>query len=134
MKISIKQYSQTLFDLTDGKSEQDVLVVIAKFAEQLQKDGQLKNAGKIMEKFSDLYNDANGIVSAEIVVSKKSENLDTKEIVEFIKKKYNAKEVEFKVVVDEKIQGGIIIRVNDEIMDGSIQKQLIKLKKVLAGK
>ena len=46
--------------------------------------------------------------------------------------KYGAKKIEMSVVVDEKIQGGIIIRVGDEILDASIQKQLINLKKVLS--
>ena len=132
MKISTLQYAQTLLDLTDGKSQQEVLTVLAKFAEQLKSDGQLKNADKIMEKFSDLYNSKNGIVMAQITTSQKPENLNIKEIEEFVKRKYGAKKVELKIVVDENIKGGIIIRVGDEVLDASVGGQLEKLRKLLA--
>ncbi|NTW27088.1 MAG: ATP synthase F1 subunit delta [Candidatus Moranbacteria bacterium] len=132
MKISIKQYSQTLFDLTDGKSEQDVLAVLKNFAEQLKRDGQLKNAGKIMEKFSDLHDAANGMVVAEVVVSKEIATDELEKVREFVAKKYAAKEVELKIVIDEKIQGGIVIRVGDEVIDGSVAMQLKRLKNILS--
>ena len=50
MKVSIKQYSQALIELTDGKPESEVLDMVKRFAEQLKADGQLKNYGKITEK------------------------------------------------------------------------------------
>ncbi|MEI7621198.1 MAG: ATP synthase F1 subunit delta [Candidatus Moraniibacteriota bacterium] len=132
MKISTQQYTQALLDLTDGKSEQEILSVLAKFAEQLKKDGQLKNADKIVEKFADLYNSKNGIVVAQITTSQKVENLNIKEIEDFVQRKYDAKKVELKIVVDENIKGGIVIRVGDEVLDASVGGQLEKLKKVLA--
>lgn len=131
MKVSIKQYSQTLLDLTENKSQEEVLSVVKKFAEQLKIDGQLKNVGKIMEKFVELYNAKNGIVVAE-VVTKSDMGQETKDKVEkFVKEKYSAKSVEIKNIIDEKIKGGIIIKVRDEVMDGSVNAQLNKLKKQL---
>jgi F-type H+-transporting ATPase subunit delta len=131
MKVNIKQYSQTLFELTNGKSEQEVLAMVEKFAEVLKKDGQLKNAKKIMEKFSELYNTANGIVVAEITTRYKIQDTRYKEVESFIKSKYKAEKVEISNIVDESIGGGIIIRVGDEVLDGSIDGQLKKLKKQL---
>lgn len=131
MKVSVKQYSQTLFDLTDGKSEQDVLVIVKKFAEQLKNDGQLKNAERIMEKFGELYNAAHRIVLAEITTKEKLGKEMEEKIEKFVKEKYLAKEVVIENVVDEKIQGGIIIRVGDEVIDGSVANELKKLKNIL---
>jgi len=56
MKISPTQYAKTLLELTENKSEQESLAVVIKFVQQLKKDGQMKNAGAIMEKFKQLYN------------------------------------------------------------------------------
>ncbi|MEI7890685.1 MAG: ATP synthase F1 subunit delta [bacterium] len=131
MKVSIKQYSQTLFDLTDGKSEQEVLVIVKKFAEQLKNDGQLKNAERVMEKFAELYNAAHGIVLAEVVTKYKIQDAKYKEIENFIKLKYKAEKVKITSIINERIHGGIIIRVGDEVIDGSVAGQLRKLKKVL---
>jgi F-type H+-transporting ATPase subunit delta len=131
MKISTQQYAQTLLDLTDGKSEQEVLTVLAKFAEQLKKDGQLKNADKIMEKFSDLYNSKNGIVVTQVCVRRDVSQDVLKEIEDFVQRKYGAKKVELKIVLDENIKGGIVIRVGDEVLDASVGGQLEKLRKLL---
>lgn len=132
MKVSISQYSQTLLDLTDGKSEQEVLDVTQKFAEQLKSDGQLKNAGKIMEKFAEIYNKKNGIVKAEVVTRYKLQDEKLKEIESYIKTKYEAKSVELVEVINEDIKGGIVIRVGDEVLDASVGGQLEKLGKLLA--
>ena len=72
------------------------------------------------------------IVMAQITTSQKPENLNIKEIEEFVKRKYGAKKVELKIVVDENIKGGIIIRVGDEVLDASVGGQLEKLRKLLA--
>ncbi|EKE15686.1 MAG: hypothetical protein ACD_11C00113G0002 [uncultured bacterium] len=132
MNVSIKQYSQTLFDLTDGKSESEVSDMVKRFAEQLKADGQLKNVGKIMEKFAELYNTAHGIVAAQVVCHQELSASMLKEVKEFVKKKYDAKEVEIKMIVDEKIKGGIIIKVGDGVLDGSISAQLKKLQNILS--
>lgn len=132
MKISIPQYSQTLLDLTDGKSEQEVLDVLAKFAEQLKSDGQLKNADKIIEKFSEIYNKKNGIVKAEVTTRYNLQDTKLEEIESYIKNKYEAKSVELVEVIREDIKGGIVIRVGDEVMDASVGGQLEKLRRELA--
>jgi F-type H+-transporting ATPase subunit delta len=132
MKVSIKQYSQTLFDLTDGKSEQEIVAVVTKFTDQLKNDGQFKNAAKVIEKFEDIYNAKNGIVSALVTSARKLEEVQLKEITEFIKGKYAAKEVVIKNVVDEEIQGGLIVKVGDEVLDSSVISQLKRLQNILS--
>ena len=131
MKISTLQYASTLFDLTENKSQEEVLDVVSKFAEQLKKDGQLKNADKIMEKFSDLYNSKNEIVVTQVCVRRDVSQDVLKDIEEFVKRKYGSKKVELKIVTDENIKGGIVIRVGDEVMDASVGGQLEKLRREL---
>jgi F-type H+-transporting ATPase subunit delta len=132
MKISIKQYSQTLFDLTENKSQEEILIIVKKFAEILKENGQLKNTEKIMEKFGELYNEAHGIILAEIVSREKLNDELVEKLKSYIKEKYSAKVVEIENIIDEKIKGGIIIRVGDEIIDGSVANELKKLKNILS--
>ena len=131
MKISIKQYSQTLFELTENKSESEVFAIVQKFAEQLKKDGQLKNASKIMEKFAESFNKENGIVVTEVRGRGDLSRDVLEKIEKFVKEKYSAKEVEMNFVIDEAVMGGIIIKVGDEIIDGSVSSQLKRLQKEL---
>ena len=131
MKASIKQYAETLLDLTDKKSEQEISAIVKKFAEILKKDGQIKNVKNIIEKFSELYNKKHGIVEATVVTRQDVERQNVDRIEKFIKEKYSAKAVHIRNIVDENIKGGIVIRVGDEILDSSIKSQLNRLKSVL---
>lgn len=131
MKITAQQYAKTLLELTDGKTEQTVSDVVKKFAEVLKKDGQIKNAGKIIEKFSEVYNAKHEIVEADVTSSRELSRDKINQIENFVKDKYSAKEVIVKKIIDEKIKGGIIIKVGDEVLDSSIKSQLNRLKREL---
>jgi F-type H+-transporting ATPase subunit delta len=132
MKITSQQYAQTLLELTENKSQEEISAIVKKFAEQLRKDGQLKNADKIMDKFAKLFNAKNGIVEAIVTTAHEMNSGQIEQVESFLKEKYSAKTVEIENVVDEKIKGGIIVRVGDEVLDGSISNQLKRLQKVLA--
>ena len=132
MKISVNQYAKTLLELTEGKTEQEVSDIVKKFADILKKDGQIKNAPRIIEKFSEVFNAKHRIVEVIMTTRQKAENQSIKEVEEFVKKKYDAKEVNIKNIIDEKIKGGIIIKVGNEVIDASVGGQLGKLKKVLS--
>lgn len=132
MKITASQYAKALHELTEGKSEQEVSEIVSRFALRLKKDGQIKNAGKIMEKFSEIYNSANGIVEAVAISARSLSDDQLKEVESFVKGGYSAREAVVKNVIDEGITGGIIIRIADEVLDASVTAKLGKLEKILS--
>jgi F-type H+-transporting ATPase subunit delta len=132
MKITARQYAQTLYDLTDGKSKAEIEKSVADFAGHIYKNRKLKLAGKIIEQFSKIYNSRKGIVEAEVVTAEKISAGAEKKVNDYIEKKYNAKEVVLKNIVDPKIKGGIVLKVGDEVVDGSVRGRLISLKQLLA--
>ena len=131
MRISAKQLAQTLYDLTDGKSKPEIEKAVADFARHMEKERKIKLAGKVIEQFGKIYNEKNGIVEAEVVTAEKISEALEKKVKNYIEKKYNAKEVVLKNIVDENIKGGMIVRVGDEVEDGSIAGRLGELKKLL---
>jgi F-type H+-transporting ATPase subunit delta len=131
MRVSARQYAQVLYDLTEGKSKQDIEHSVADFARHMEKERKLKLAGKVIEQFGKIYNEKNGIVEAEVVTAEKMNEALEKKVKNYIEKKYSAKEVVVKNIVDENIKGGIILKVGDEVVDGSIAGRLNELKKVL---
>lgn len=132
MKVSIKQYAQALYELTLGKSEGEVNVAIEKFVKELIKNNQIKSASKIIEKFEEIYNQKNGIVVASVTSANKLESGYMDRIEKYLLDKYKAKEVVLNNEVSPEIKGGIILRVGDEIIDGSVSNQLRSLRARLA--
>ena len=132
MKITNQQYAKTLLELTENKTEKEISDIITHFIDVLRKGKQMKNAQKIIEKFSGLYNAKHGIVEAAVITKSKMAESEIKKIKDYVKKKYGAKEIIINNVVDEKIKGGIIIKVGDEVLDGSVSAQLKKFEKALS--
>ena len=132
MRISARQYAQTLYDLTDGQSKPQIEKAVANFAFHIYRERKLKLADKIIEQFGKIYNKEKDIVEAELTTRKKLDEPEMKKVRNYVKEKYGAKEVVLKNIMDENIKGGIIVKVGDELMDGSVRGRLKELRKVLA--
>jgi F-type H+-transporting ATPase subunit delta len=131
MKVSNAQYAQALYEATKGKSHDEINSVIADFLKVLVKNNKLKNVNQIVKKFEDVWNREEGIVEAKITSREKLSSQLVDQLNSFIKDKYRAKEILINNVIDEKIKGGIIIQVGDEVLDGSVAGQLKNLKSIL---
>lgn len=131
MKVLSKQYAQTLYELTQGKSEDEINGVIKKFAELLKRNRQLNLLSDIAKRFSETWNKNNEVIEAE-AISREELGKDLRvKIKKFVKNKYQAREVILKNKTDKKIKGGIIVRVGDEILDGSVSRRLTELRKAI---
>ena len=127
MKVTVTQYAKTLHELVKDKSQKEIPEIVSGFVKILAKNNQIKNNGKIIDKFSAIHNQENGIIETE-VVSREALSSGLINKLHKLKKKYQAKEVVLKNVIDKKIKGGIVIRVGDEVIDGSVDRQLQNLK------
>lgn len=131
MKITAIQYAKTLYELTEGKSQKEIDVIVANFIKLLNQKRQLKLAPKVVAKFSEIYNQENGIVEAEVISREKLDKDVLTRVSTYVRTKYKAKEVVLYNKIDSNIKGGIVIKVGDEIMDGSVQSQLNNLRNIL---
>ena len=128
MKVTVTQYAKTLHELVKDKSQKEIPEIVSGFVKILAKNNQIKNNGKIIDKFSAIHNQENGIIETEVVSREALSSGLINKLRKFVKEKYQAKEVVLKNVIDKKIKGGIVIRVGDEVIDGSVDRQLQNLK------
>jgi len=131
MRITSKQYAQTLYDLTDGKSKTEAEKSVVAFARYIYKERKLKLADKIAEQFGKIYDEKRGVVEAEVVTMEKVGAVLEKKLKNFVKEKYGAREVVLKNVADESVKGGFVLRVGDEVVDGSVRGRLEELRKII---
>jgi F-type H+-transporting ATPase subunit delta len=132
MKVTISQYAKTLYESVKDKPRNEIPDIVSNFVKILSKNNQIKNSGKIISKFGDIYNQENWIIEAEVRSARKLESLQIHKVKNFLKKKYEAKEIILNNIIDEKIKGGIVIKVRDELTDASISGKLRGLKNKLS--
>lgn len=132
MRHTATQYAKVLYDLTDGKDEAGVREGIAGLLGLMERNGDLKLAKAVLERFGAVHDARSGRIEAEAV----SRNPLAPETVERIKAavrtRYGAGEVTVKNRIDESMKGGLIIRVGDEVLDGSVAGSIRKLEKALS--
>ncbi len=128
MKVSAKQYASTLYELTSKKSDSEIDDVIVKFVAYMKKTGDMKKSQDVVNQFEKIYNEKNNIIEASVTSSRILTDNEKMKIQAFIKEKYKANNVIMNNTVKKDIKGGIIVKVGDEILDGSVAGRLNKLK------
>lgn len=131
MRITSTQYAKSLYEVTLEKSHEKIDILVSNFVKVLAKNGQLKLKTEILRKFEVIFNSKNEIIMAEVYSREKLNDELAEKLKKHIKEKYLAKEVIIKNIIDEKIKGGVIVKVKDEIFDASVSGQLKKLKNIL---
>ena len=132
MKASATQYAKTLYELASGKNKSEIDSIAASFAKLLAKNNRLKMAPAIIEKFGNIWNRENCILEADVESAYPLNDEISGKITKEIKEKYGVKEVILNNKINKDIKGGIIIKIGDEVIDGSVKKQLKMLKQALA--
>ena len=131
MKISTKQYAQALYELTLGKSESEVGIVVEKFVKELVKNNQIKSVSKIVDNFNNIYNQENGIIEAEIKSREQLQSESLEKIEKYLITKYKAKQIILNKKINPEIKGGVIIKAGDEMTDLSVAGSLNRLRREL---
>jgi F-type H+-transporting ATPase subunit delta len=126
-----KEYAQALLELADGKSEDEVKKETKRFAEHLAKKGLLSEAPKIIEAYRSLYNEKHNIVEATVTLVNRLPERTRLQLRETLKKKYKAREVHILEKVDERILGGMKVKVGDEVYDATLKHSLSQLENQL---
>lgn len=131
MKISARQYAQTLHDLTTKADRADVPKIIGRFVHEMKKNGHIKIGKQIIDQFEMIYNVHNHITKAKITTAHDIDANQKSQIESYIKRMYSSQKVEATYEKDATITGGVIIRVGSEILDASIRKRMAVLSKNL---
>lgn len=131
MKITPKQYALTLFELVKEQKEEKIREIIKRFVVLLVKNNDLTKFKKIIEQFSKIYNRAEGIVEVEIISYQELGDNIIKLLRSYIKDLTKAGEVIFKPRVDKNILGGVVLKYEDKMLDGSMRSRLNDLRSLL---
>ncbi len=128
MKYSINQYAQALYEVLQETHDNHLNQVIDNFIKVLKNNGDLGRYEQIITAYEELDRKQKGLVAGEITVATKKQ-VNAKLLDNL--NKLAGKQVELKLNTDESILGGVIIKLEDTLIDASIKNQLKNLKQSL---
>lgn len=127
--ITIEQYAQGLYEALQEVKPADHTIVIDNFVNILGKNNDLHKFESIIAVYEKLDREARGVKTAELTLAREVEL--NSGILEDLNTIADAK-LELKKKVDENILGGMIIKIDDTLIDASIRGNLNKLEDTLS--
>ncbi len=128
MKITNKQYAQSLYEVVSQSEDDNVKVVVKNFVKVLIKNNDLGKIEKVITEFEKIWNLKQGVLEGEITSARELKD-ETMELLNGqIVKLLGAKEVNLKNKVNKDILGGFVARLGDTVIDGSVKNQLQNLR------
>jgi F-type H+-transporting ATPase subunit delta len=123
MRYTAAQYAKALFEALNSTKPEHQDLVLDNFTGILAKNSDLKLIEGIEEEFHKLRLNEKGTVLAEAKVSKPLSEEAEKSLI----KKLNeivGKKVEIKQKIEKDLIGGVVVRLDDTVIDVSIKRQL----------
>jgi len=131
MKITNKQYAQSLYEVVSQSEDDNVKVVVKNFVKVLVARNQLGKAEKIIQEFIKIWNKEQGIVEGDLVSVRELDKDMIDKLNNSVAEVLGAKKVNLKNKVDKNILGGFVAQLGDIVIDGSVKNQLNNLKNKL---
>lgn len=131
MKFSSKQYAEALYDSLEGTDPKEIDLVLNNFVEILAANNDVKLYPQIEEEFHKLELAKKGSKLAQVTSARPLSKENERDIISELNKLVKG-DVELKKKIDEKILGGVVIRLDDQLIDASVKNQLEELKEELS--
>ena len=122
MKLTPKQYAGALFDAVSQTAAKDHDKVIDNFVKILAQNGDLGKYSDIEKEYHILELKAKNIKEVDVTFAQEH----GQQILEDLNKLVQGK-AEFKKKIDSSIIGGVVVRVDDTLIDASVKTQLQNL-------
>lgn len=127
--ISPEIYAQALYDAVSESKPNDHDKILDNFVKLLSDNGDLRIYEEVEKAYQKIDNQAQGIKQVDVKVAQPPEN--KKELFEYLNNFVGGK-AEIKEQIDQNLIGGVVIRVDDTLLDGSVKTTLNNLKKTIS--
>lgn len=124
MKFNSKQYAQALYEALQETKDHDK--VVDNFVKILAQNGDLSKHPEIEREFKLIEMKAKGITETNITFAQEHNPKILDDLNSIVSGK-----MEMKTKIDSNMLGGVIVKVDDTLIDGSLKTQLEKLNSEL---
>lgn len=129
--ISIKNLASAIYESSISKEGDELEVIMKNSTKLIAHSNLLGKSEQILIELEKIIDKEQGRVRVKVKSKIKITNEMGEEIIDFIKKKFKAKEVILELIEDPKLLGGIKIEIGDEIIDTTLRYKLNQLQNYL---
>ena len=123
LRIDEAAKQKMLAALSEGTSQ-----VVGNLIQMTYDYRRIQNLPAIITKYEELVHKAAGIVNAEVQTAVPLSDEQVSRLKEKLVQRYQANEVRLTQSVDENLLGGVIVKANDQILDGSLATKLAAIR------
>lgn len=123
LRIDEAAKQKMLAALSEGTSQ-----VVGNLIQMTYDYRRIQNLPVIITKYEELVHKAAGIVNAEVQTAVPLSDEQVSRLKEELAQRYQANEVRLTQSVDENLLGGVIVKANDQILDGSLATKLAAIR------
>src|SRR3989339_868478 len=131
MKITPKQYAQSLLMSVKDKKEKEIGRVMEKFAGILASNNALGRDKEIIAEFIKIWNKDKGIADLELTSAHKLDDKTVKALSDYVVELLDATRVTVTQTEDKSLLGGVVLKYGDKVLDASLKTALQTLKNEL---
>ncbi|HEX5429741.1 MAG TPA: ATP synthase F1 subunit delta [Patescibacteria group bacterium] len=131
MKFSALEYARALLDSVTDTDPKELDLVLNNFVEVLAANNDVSLFPEIEQEFHKLELASRGQKLAEVTSAHPLSRENERDIITELNKLVKG-DVTLKKKIDEKILGGVVIRLDDQLIDASVKGELDNLKNELS--
>lgn len=133
MKITPKQYAQSLYESLVDKTKEEVKGSVARLVKILADRRELNKAAEIISSFQEIWDREQGELSADLVTAREASAASKTAVMDYLKDKTGAEKIHLAEKIDPAIIGGFILEYRSKIVDASLRSSLRELKEEMIG-
>lgn len=104
---------------------------IINFYMLLLDNGRQNNFREIVKEYKVLADEYKNVLNIEIISAMELEELQISRIKDKMSEKYNAKNIQVKLLIDPEVLGGVKVKIGDTVIDGTIKTKLDNMNKLI---
>lgn len=133
MRITIDQYAKLLYETEKTTDEKEKKTLLKGVADLIKRNRDTRKLDKIENRFKILRKKESGLWEGEIVSKRKLEDKKIEAVKKAIAKEKDISEKSIELIntVNSELKGGLVIKLENEILDGSIDGKIRRVKEAL---
>jgi len=131
MKISPKNIAEAVYGATEGKSGQELAVILKRSVQILKEKRMLGKSDEVLDALQNIFDKKTGTIRAKITTAESIKSQEKRKLEKEIKEKYKAQNILSEFFEKEELLGGMRIEIGDEILDDTYRRKLQELEKFL---